>query len=174
MLLPREHVSNFSEMLIRDGSILSLNEKCASVSHECGAYFCKQVDGVYPNYAQVIPSKKVLLGEVLVSDVKSLLGRCLHYSAAVEANGAFSFTAEKLTVDFIGDNNAKLSHHIEGKFAPFKIALNIRSLHKVFSQLNGDKATIYSGGDELKPFTVQNEQVSVLTMPMRFNHAHAL
>lgn len=167
MLVPDKFASNLCAALLRDGAVLSTDKNNIRVQHLGGSYSCKQLDGSFPNYRQVIPDKKVWLGEIESSRFKELLARCLCFAAQLEANGKFTFSKTGLKVDFAGDNKTKLSYHIGGKFSEFVIALNIRSLFKIMQNIKGESVGVYHAGDDFSPITIESGNLVVLTMPMR-------
>jgi DNA polymerase III subunit beta len=169
LTVPSGLSGNMAFALSRKGAELSANESWIKVSHESGWYACKQIDGKYPNYRQVIPAKKTLLGEVDAAALKELFGRCLGFSTAKEAKGVFTFSKDGVEVDFIGDNNANLHHRLSGKFSEFKIALNARSIFNSLSHVKNPTVKLYSAGDEFSPITIQAGDLMILTAPMRLS-----
>lgn len=163
---PSAFCGNFSNALLREGASLSSSENWILVEHESGAYYCKQLEGNYPNYKQVIPSEKTNLGEVATEELKSLVARCLVFTEQSEAKTVFEFSKKALTVSFVGDKNAQLKHTMDGKFSPFTVALNARSIHKILSNIKTESVTLFFT-DELSPLRFESGDLMVITMPMR-------
>jgi DNA polymerase III sliding clamp (beta) subunit (PCNA family) len=160
-----------ADALLRKSAKLQANENWVKVSHESGWYSCKQIDGKYPNYRQVIPAKKTKLGEVGVPEFKELVGRTLGFNEAKECKGIFTFSKDGIEIDFIGQNNSKLRHQFPGKFEPFKVGINTRALFNSLSHVKEQKITIYSDSvsGNLGPITIQAGDLMILTMPMRLS-----
>lgn len=166
MLIPSEFLSNFASSLSRPGAILSSNKAQVRVSHDWGNYFCKQVDGTYPNYKQWTSLKTKQLGTVSTDEFKTIISGCCGFSQDSEAKGIFTFSKTGLLIDFTGDNGAKLSRHLAGKFSELKIALSTKKLLKIFQNIKTDDAKL-SFVDELSPLVIESGDLMVITMPMR-------
>jgi DNA polymerase III subunit beta len=166
IVFPSSFVSSFCASLARMGAVLSSNEKQVRVSHDWGNYFCKQVEGAYPNYKGVIPAKTKPLGTVSVEEFLGMVSNCAAFSEHPEAKGLFRFSKKELSVEFVGDNNATLSRHMAGSFAEFGVALSTKKLARIFSQLKTDEAKLFFV-DELLPITIESGNLKVFTAPMR-------
>jgi len=166
VLVPSAFAANFSDALLRDGAVFSSSENNLKVDHASGIYACKQLEGNYPNWRQVIPKEMKPLGEVNVAMLKELFSGCIGYDNKTEARGVFKFDKDGLTVEFSGSSDSKLTRHAEGKFKSFTIALSLRKILLVFSNLKTETAALHYF-DELTPLRIDSGELSVLTMPMR-------
>jgi DNA polymerase III sliding clamp (beta) subunit (PCNA family) len=166
ILVPREFVSNFANALSRAGASLSSNDKQIKVSHDSGTYFCKQIDGNFPNYKAAIPEKTRPLGVVKVEEIKSVVESCIGYSAHEEAPGVFKFSGTELMIEFLGDKNTKLDRHMPGKFDALTVLLSTKKIHNIFKNIKTDDARLFFV-DELSPIKIESGDLLVLTMPMR-------
>ncbi len=166
LVAPSDFVGNLCASLSRDGATLSSNENQIRVSHNDGEYFCKKVDGNYPNYKQVIPAKLKTLGTVSVEEFKSAVASCAGYSGDSEAKGNFTFTKKGVTIELVGDNGSKTVRNIAGSFSDLKIMLATKKMLKIFSNLKGDEAKILFV-DELTPIAIDSGGLRVVTSPMR-------
>ena len=165
--IPVSFCANAASVLECDGAVLSVCDNHISVEHESSKFYAKQVDGNYPNFRQVIPSKITKIGEVDVAAFRELVGRCLNYAVAKEAKGIFTFSKTGVQIDFAGQNNTTLSHNLPGQFSDFEIALNTRAIHNSLSHMKEERATLFHAGDNLSPITIQAGDLKILTMPMR-------
>lgn len=166
LLAPSEFIGNFSFALSRTGATLSTTDNQIKVSHEWGNYFCKKVEGNYPNYSQVIPKGQKPLGTVSVDEFRAVVQSCVGFSQNSEAKGLFKFSKNELEIEFLGDNNAKLSRHMAGSFAAFGISLSTKKMLKILSNIKTDEAKLFFT-DELSPISIESGELKVFTMPMR-------
>lgn len=168
VLIPAEFASGFQSALSRTGAVLSSNKNNVKVAHDWGNYFCKQLDGAYPNYKQVIPKESKLLGTVSVEELLGLVSSCVGYSSDTEAKGIFDFSAKGLSITLVGDNNSTVNRRMDGKFAALKIALSTKKMLKIFQHLKTDEAKLFFN-DELSPLVIESGDLRVITMPMRIS-----
>jgi len=166
IIAPSPFASNLCASLSRTGAVLSSNDSQIKVNHDWGNYFCKQLDGTYPNYKQVIPKDSKPLGAVSVEEFLGLVSSCVGYSSDSEAKGVFDFSAKGLAITLAGDNNSTASRRMDGKFATLKIALSTKKMVKIFQHLKTDDAKLFFI-DELWPLTIEAGDLKVITTPMR-------
>ncbi len=133
IVFPSEYMGNFCAALARPGAIMASNDKQIHVSHDAGEYICKMLEGNYPNYKQVIPAAKNLkaLGTVSTAEFLAVVSSCIGYSNDTEAKGTYKFTKKGLTIEFLGDNNARLVRHLAGNFADFTVALATKKMARI-------------------------------------------
>ena len=99
--------------------------------------------------------------------MEKLVAGCLGYDAnRGEAEATFRFSKKELVVDFLGENNAKLTRNLAGIFQPLTIKLSLRKMALIFSHLETDEAKLFFV-DELSPLRIESGDLSVLTMPHR-------
>jgi DNA polymerase III subunit beta len=170
VVIPSSCVGNLCRWLDRDKAVISVDEKKICVETPDGSFICKQMDGKFPNWKQVIPSKKVLMGHVKAEQFSAVLIRCIPFFAAgVEVAGRFEFTKKKMSINCKNREGATLAYEIEGSFSEFTIALNIRSLLLMIQNLTTEDAKLYRSDDELSPFQVESGEFNYISMPMRLS-----
>lgn len=166
VVIPSAFVTNLSSALDRVGASFSSTTNYVKVAHEWGNYFCKQMEGNYPNYKAVIPTKSKPLGRVNVSDLKNIVSQCVGFAAQGEARGVFKFAEKELEIEFEGDGGSKLSRHLAGEFSPLTIALSTRKMLAVLNNATTETAELLFT-DELSPLVLKSGDLMVATMPMR-------
>lgn len=167
IVAPSAFAGNLCSALMRDGASFSSSSSWMLVRHAAGSYYCKQLEGKYPNWKQVVPAKKTKLGTVSTGDFKQLVGRCLVFTDQSEAGAKFEFSKSKLTIKFIGDKNAQVEHSIDGSFKDFTIELNARAFHKTLSAIKAESIDLFHSGDCLSPIRIEAGDLVILAMPMR-------
>jgi DNA polymerase-3 subunit beta len=164
ILVPSNFSGNLSAMLARKSAVLSSSANGLRVDHDAGSYFCKQMDGNYPNYKQVIPDKMKPLGGVNVEAMKEMIAGCVAFDTRKsEAKAKFTFSKNELLVEFAGDNNAKLKRHLYGKFEPFVIALSLRKMQMIFGHIKTDEVKLFYV-DEFTPLKIEAGEVFILSI----------
>jgi len=166
VVIPSEFVSNASTALNRKGASLASNRNQIRVTHESGVYFCKQIDGLYPNYKNAIPKDVKPLGTVLVAEFKSTIAGCCGFSSDSEAKGLFSFSKKEVMVELIGDLNSQVARHMLGKFDNFTVALSTKKMLKIFQNLKSEEAKLFYVDDKT-PIRIEAGDLTVIECPMR-------
>jgi DNA polymerase-3 subunit beta len=168
-LIPSGFASNAAAALARDGAILETSENQIRVTHNEGEYYCKRVEGNFPNYKQVIPNKTKLLAKLNVEEMLSLLRGVACYGNAQDAEikGVFKFSNKGLVVEFKEPNSGtELIRELAGKYEDFTVALATAKMLKIFQQIKTDEAALRFV-DELSVLTIEAGNLTVLTMPIR-------
>lgn len=168
MVIPSEFSSNVCHWLEAENATLINSENLISVESPSGLYMCKKLEGNYPNYRQVIPDKKKLLGSVSTEEFSGVLARCVaFFKTSLEAKGVFNFSADGMTIDLRGENEAEITYKIDGKFEPFKIALNCKSMVQIIQNSKTDEVKLFHSGDEFSPARIESGDFVTITMPTR-------
>ena len=160
---------NLVNALTREGAAFASNDSKVKVTHDSGVYFAKQIEGKYPNWAQVLPKKTTKLGVVDVKPLADILSAVMGFDNKTDARGICTFSKDGLLIEFVGESGSKLTRHIGGSFPDFKIAMSLRKLLLIFQNLETEKATLLHSGDELSPIIVESGDLRVISMPMRMN-----
>lgn len=169
-VVPSACVNNLCQWLERKNAVVSVDDKLILVETDSGSFACKQMDGKFPNWTQVIPSKKTALGHVKADELAGILQRCIPFFAAgLEVRGRFTFSNKKLSIKCVNKEGATLEYEIKGSFTEFKIALNIRSLLTMVQHLTTEDAKLMHSGGELSPICVQSGEFDYLTMPTQMS-----
>jgi DNA polymerase III sliding clamp (beta) subunit (PCNA family) len=155
IVVPSGFAGGFAEILLRKGADLSVNEKYIKVTHEFGAYFAKQIDGVYPNTEQVIPAKQKKIGDMDVEAMRDIFSRCNFFSDPSRTPIAqMTFSAEGVEVEFTG-RNSNLDLRAPGKFGMFQARVNAESFHRCLTAIKSPRAIIScDAGEEKFPILV--------------------
>jgi DNA polymerase III subunit beta len=168
ILAPSAFISGFCSALVRKGAILSDNENQIHVTHDEGEYFCKKLEGNYPNYKQVIPTDQKPLGSVAVAEFLGVVSSCVGFRDESEARGIFTFSKTNMLIEFIGDNGTALTRKLDGKFEKLVIGLSTKKLVRIFSNLKTEEAKLFFN-DEFSPIVIEAGDLQVTTMPMRMS-----
>jgi len=168
VVMPSAFCGNISAALSREGAMIATDENQIRISHDAGVYSCRQIEGVYPNWRQVIPAKMETLGTVSVEEMKALLEPTVRFSSHSEAPAKFTFSKSGLLLELVGDNASNVSRTLAGKFAEFEVSLSTKKMLKIFQSFKDDNATI-SFVDNLSPIKIGAGDYFVITTPMRMS-----
>lgn len=168
MSIPKAFCQRFAAALERDGALLSSSKNWVKVEHNNGYYFCKQIDGSYPNWRQVVPKERHLLGPVGITTMKEVALFCNAYNEkALDRSVRLFFSKDGLRLEFVGANNAKAHRVVGGEFDDFTVGVSLIRLKDIFSNLTGETAKIYRTGDNHSPLVIEAGEMCVVLMPMR-------
>lgn len=145
-IVPRAFAANFSAALLRSESELSIGKNYVRVSHEWGNYFCKQLDGKYPDTAPIIRATPKFIGEAKTAELLEIVGRCDSFSDPSRTPVAMvTFSKSGAQIDFVGQDSS-LAHKASGQFEPHECRLNANSFKTCLGAINSETVRIHAGG----------------------------
>jgi DNA polymerase-3 subunit beta len=168
-LIPSAFAANAAAALARDGAILETSENQIRVTHNEGEYYCKQVEGRFPNYKRVIPLETKPLGKLNVAEAIAMLRSIVCYGDAADTDikGIFIFSKNGLVVKFDEPRaGTELSRELAGKYTDFTVALSAAKMLKIFQHIQAEDVTIRFV-DIFSPLVIEAGNLTAMTMPMR-------
>lgn len=157
---------NLCLWLARPGAVLSLDEKNIQIEHESGRYCCKQHDGRFPNYRQVIPTDGNPIGKIKPAEALQTLKGMVCFADKVCVGVKMVFNESHLELSMASNSGGDVKRLIPGKFKPFTVSLDIFKAIKIMQSCTSEFADL-EGKDELSPVVVTDQDLMIVTMPMR-------
>lgn len=141
-VIPSSFAANFSSALLRSEAELSVGKNWVRISHEWGNYFCKQMDGKYPNTKAITDSVSKNLGVANVSELKEIFDRCDQFSDKSKTQfAAVSFLKTGIKAEFIGVG-AGLDYSTSGEFQPHECQLNASGFRNCLRAIKSETVKI--------------------------------
>ena len=136
--VPKEFTGNLVDSLRREGSSLWLDEKGIHVTHATGSYSCKQLDGVYPNWGQVIPDAPPKIGSLNIPAAREIYGRLETLLDGRTDSSKLTFASDGLTIEYLSEST--LTYSVAGEFRAIQIAMAVPLMNRILTvdQLTAD------------------------------------
>lgn len=172
LLIPTKNISDIVRILEDAGGDVDFFVSKNQIAFSSNKYYLtsRVVDGVYPDYQQIIPKEKNTEVTVLKADLIDALrvssvfsDKFGHMTLSVDPSKKHCVIT---TSSDIGENNAELSAALSGEVV--EIHLNIRYLTEVLSVVNDDSITL-AIMSPTKPVIIKpvgNQSFLYLIMPM--------
>lgn len=142
-VIPAAFCSQLIAALNRKDSGVSFGKNAIKVSHAEGAFYCRLLDGVYPNTQNAMPKKTNLIGEIQTAPLIDALSRINFLGGPkTEAHCLLSFSASGLGVQFVGKED-EASFRIDGNFKEHEAAMNATTLLGCIKALGSESAKVF-------------------------------
>ena len=153
--------------LNRDGAKIFISDNIIKVEHKFGSYWCKQLDGKYPDLQTRRKDKDYLpsvnIGEVDAGQIAAALGCAIDMQPDPSKMNAVDTEFGPKGVKIF---HANFNRTIPGKFIVFKASLNASTAKDCFTAFSG-KVALATG--EVKFLHLSAGQLSAMSMPLREN-----
>lgn len=166
-MIPTAYIERFKGLLEMPGATVHLGEKHLMIKHDSGEYYCRQVEGVYPNVQGFFTGKKTaVMGRLEIDPVFEAARTCMLLSADEWAHGLMSFSKEGIEIEFQSPTDSH-SVKIPGKFKELEARINFSTFAdclKAFPDDVIDFVTLGIDGKTMPPVLMfKNTELKVLT-----------
>lgn len=153
--------------LRQDGAVVSISENAIAVTFSGGAYVCKLMEMIYPNYDNGMKEYEFhKLGTINAKALRDAMGGCLFLCPPNETPGiAIELSKDGLWfgTKFSGD---MMERTLPGDFASRKLNMNGESLSECLSAFDGD-VELLADKDDWSPLLIWAGDLVVYTMQTR-------
>ncbi len=169
IIIPTQAINMFMRLGIEDDSDVVVSIEEGAVSFECGNVLLRSkiIDGVYPNYNQVVPTDETNHASIPIADFEATIKRVATITAKDSDTIIFDLQHDKCVIEAeeLGIGRAVDSVPVDSN-VQLRFAANARFVLDLLKVLDGDNVTLYVQ-DELSPLLFADNASKHVVMPVR-------